>query len=379
MIEQKDNQETNRNDSSQSNMKRKVTETNSSGSTQKNITAEKQAEKGVSNVDEININREDYLQIYKNLLNEVNQLQIKNSLFHRRLAEYFRKRHLEHVLKPIDSAELEEKYQQKLMAYEELTQKEEKESTDIKLKLDAVEIHYRGTLEQVQKSFDVLQEYERSAGTGLILSSKGKPISDKMVERLLTLQRRKTEQASALCLRYIRARNAVAELETIVHKLERLAPGLYVSQYEQLNFEHQNYKSKIEEREDELIKNRKKCTEHNQILAHIREKMNHTDEIIDIAEGELGDAQVEFMRAREKLGETKSRRDKLRWALEEERLKAGLLTKKDMLRDYQDATDEVSKLKDKKDVLQKAIGEKFQQIQEARRRMKIYECQETLY
>ncbi|XP_041978142.1 protein Daple isoform X2 [Aricia agestis] len=341
MIEQKDNQETNRNDSSQSNMKRKVTETNSSGSTQKNITAEKQAEKGVSNVDEININREDYLQIYKNLLNEVNQLQIKNSLFHRRLAEYFRKRHLEHVLKPIDSAELEEKYQQKLMAYEELTQKEEKESTDIKLKLDAVEIHYRGTLEQVQKSFDVLQEYERSAGTGLILSSKGKPISDKMVERLLTLQRRKTEQASALCLRYIRARNAVAELETIVHKLERLAPGLYVSQYEQLNFEHQNYKSKIEEREDELIKNRKKCTEHNQILAHIREKMNHTDEIIDIAEGELGDAQVEFMRAREKLGETKSRRDKLRWALEEERLKAGLLTKKDMLRDYQDATDEV--------------------------------------
>lgn len=56
------------------------------------------------------------------------------------------------------------------------------------------------------------------------------------------------------------------------------------------------------EREDELIKNRTKCTEHNQILAHIREKMHHTDEVIDFAECDLGDAEMEFYRAREDLG-----------------------------------------------------------------------------
>lgn len=66
------------------------------------------------------------------------------------------------------------------------------------------------------------------------------------MERFLTLQRRKSEQSSALCLRYIRARNAVAELEATVKKLETLGPGLYVWQYEQLNIDHQNYNTKIE-------------------------------------------------------------------------------------------------------------------------------------
>lgn len=66
------------------------------------------------------------------------------------------------------------------------------------------------------------------------------------VTRLLTLQKRKAEQASALCLRYIRARNAVAELEAVVKKLETLGPGLYVWQYEQLNIDYHNYMAKIE-------------------------------------------------------------------------------------------------------------------------------------
>lgn len=59
------------------------------------------------------------------------------------------------------------------------------------------------------------------------------------------------------------------------------------------------------EREDELIKNRVNCTEHNQMLAHIREKMHHTEEVIDFAECDFGDAEIELIRAREELGEIK--------------------------------------------------------------------------
>lgn len=66
------------------------------------------------------------------------------------------------------------------------------------------------------------------------------------VQRFLTLQRRKQEQSSALCLRYVRARNAVAELDAIVRKLEMLGPGLYVAQFEQLHIDNQNYMTKIE-------------------------------------------------------------------------------------------------------------------------------------
>lgn len=66
------------------------------------------------------------------------------------------------------------------------------------------------------------------------------------MSRFLSLQNSKWQQASALYLRYVRARNAVAELEAIVKKLEIIGPGLYVYEYEQLNIDHQNYSSKIE-------------------------------------------------------------------------------------------------------------------------------------
>ncbi|XP_059045294.1 coiled-coil domain-containing protein 96-like [Achroia grisella] len=318
------------------------------------------------------INREEYLQAYRNLTFDRNQLQMKNNILHRRLAEYYKKRKLEHVLKPLEGAvDLEDKYQQKLFSYEELKAKEEREIADIKSKVHAVQIQYEDKLENTEKKFNGLQHLERSTGSGLIYSKKGKPIADKTVERFLTLQRRKSEQSSALCLRYIRVRNAVAELEAIVRKLEMLGPGLYVAQYEQLSIDHQNFMTKIEERDDELIRNRTKCTEHNQILAHIREKMHHTDEVIDTTECDLGDAEIEFLRAREDLGQVKSRRDRLRWSLEAERMKAGMLTRRDLLRDFQDATDEVGKLRQKKELLEQQIADTTRKLREVRKCMQL--------
>ncbi|XP_045772312.1 uncharacterized protein LOC123872180 [Maniola jurtina] len=321
----------------------------------------------------ITINREEYLLAYKDLIFDRNHVQIKNNLLHRRLAEYYKKRKLEHVLKPLENVpHLEEKYQQKLFSFQELKEKEEHEMADIKAKLNTVEAEYAGKLEQAEKNFDELQHYERTTGSGLIYSKKGKPIADKTVERFLTLQRSKSEQTSALRLRYIRARNAVNELESIVRKLEVIAPGLNVAQYEQLDIDKQNYLSKIEEREDELIKNRTNCTEHNQMLAHIREKMHHTDEVIDFAECDLGDAEIELLRAREELGNVKGRRDKLRWSLEAERVKAGLLTRKDLLRDFQDASDEVVMLREKKKLLEEQIAETTKKLRDARHKVQLH-------
>lgn len=47
-------------------------------------------------------------------------------------------------------------------------------------------------------------------------------------------------------LKYLRVRNAVAELESIVKKLERIGPGLYVAYYEQLRVDRVNYTNKLE-------------------------------------------------------------------------------------------------------------------------------------
>ncbi|XP_026317694.1 coiled-coil domain-containing protein 96-like isoform X2 [Hyposmocoma kahamanoa] len=314
------------------------------------------------------IDRDEYLAAYRDLVFDRMQVQMKNNILHKRLAEYYKKRKLEHVLKPYEGQDdLEEKYHQKLFSYEDLKEKEHREVAEIKAKVNAVQGQYMEQLQKADKKFHDLQTHERNTGTGLIYSKKGKPISDKTVARFLHVQRRKTEQASSMHLKYLRVRNAVAELESIVKKLERIAPGLYVAHYEQLRVDHINYSNKLEERDDELIKNRMKCTEHNQILAHIREKMHHTDEIIDITECDLGDAEIEYQRAREDLSTVKSRRDKLRWSLEAERMKAGLLTRKDLLRDFQDAVDQLAKLKEKKKSLELSISKTCMELRNARK------------
>lgn len=41
---------------------------------------------------------------------------------------------------------------------------------------------YEERLENAESVFDTLQEYERSTGTGLIYSNKGKPIADKVTD-----------------------------------------------------------------------------------------------------------------------------------------------------------------------------------------------------
>lgn len=38
----------------------------------------------------ITVNREEYLQAYRDLINEAKQLQVKNNILHRRLAEYYK-------------------------------------------------------------------------------------------------------------------------------------------------------------------------------------------------------------------------------------------------------------------------------------------------
>ncbi|KAL4709943.1 hypothetical protein ACJJTC_003906 [Scirpophaga incertulas] len=328
--------------------------------------------KGVG-VAPVSIDREEYLQSCREFSYDLRQLQLKNNILHRRLAEYYKKRKLEHVLKQLDGAiDLEEKYQQKLFSYEELKEKEEREISEIKSKVSKIRTQYLNRLENAEKNFDNLQTIEKNTGIGLIYSMKGKPISDKTVMRFLTLQKRKSEQSSALCLKYIRLRNAVNELEDITRKLEMLGPGLYVAHYEQLCLDNQNYLTKIEEREDELIKNRSKCTERNQILAHIREKMNHTDEVIEFAEADLGKAEMTLLQARAELGEVKNRRDKLRWSVEEERVKAGLLTRNDLLLDFQNANDEVVRLRERRQQLEQEIIKTTCDLRKTGRRVQLH-------
>lgn len=70
----------------------------------------------------------------------------------------------------------------------------------------------------------------------------------------------------------ISLRNRYDNLEKMYKKKEQLADGLHLIDFEQLKIENQTLNEKIEERNEELHKLKKKITTTVVILSHTREK-----------------------------------------------------------------------------------------------------------
>lgn len=75
-----------------------------------------------------------------------------------------------------------------------------------------------------------------------------------------------------LRLKYIKIRDRVNEKQAKLQDLDKLGDNLRIIDYEQLKVENRSHADKIEERDEELTRLRRKCESSSQILAHMREK-----------------------------------------------------------------------------------------------------------
>ena len=82
----------------------------------------------------------------------------------------------------------------------------------------------------------------------------------------------KDQEVHQYRLQNISLRNRYDNLEKIYKKKEQLADGLHLIDFEQLKIENQTLNEKIEERNEELHKLKKKITTTVVILSHTREK-----------------------------------------------------------------------------------------------------------
>lgn len=75
---------------------------------------------------------------------------------------------------------------------------------------------------------------------------------------------------------------------------DQIGPNLHLIDYEQLKVENQSHVDKIEEREDELLKLRTKCSGAIQCLAHVREKSAALEVDIISLRDTLEDVQMDY-------------------------------------------------------------------------------------
>ena len=93
-----------------------------------------------------------------------------------------------------------------------------------------------------------------------MFSRTGKKIPKKTLEEWEESESLKDQEVHQYRLQNIALRNRLANKEKILKKKEQLADGLHLIDFEQLKIENQTLNEKIEERNEELHKLRKKIT-----------------------------------------------------------------------------------------------------------------------
>merc|ERR1712149_61826 len=88
------------------------------------------------------------------------------------------------------------------------------------------------------------------------------------------IERRKNDELCQARLEHIKLKNRKDKREKALREKEELAEGLHLIDFEQLKIENQTYNEKIEERNEELQKFRKKMTKTVQVLTHVKEKLH---------------------------------------------------------------------------------------------------------
>ncbi|KAI9224567.1 hypothetical protein BC828DRAFT_343699 [Blastocladiella britannica] len=264
-------------------------------------------------------------------------LRTTNLALQHKLAEMFRKRRAEDKSAEIDKSgtDQDQRYgnimtnlQQLHDEFNSMEKWNMQQETDYKTRL-------HDKREDLRKKSEEFRRYKRQTALTAENSRTGKPIPTKLVEQMEQLELKKEQDVAAVRLENIKLRNKLKRHEQTLRQKEELAEGLHLIDFEQLKIENQTYNEKIEERNEELMKLRKKITNVVQVLAHIKEKLQFVQQEHKALSSELSAVDAQVTVQRDSLPLAKQRRDTLRNRNVYIKEKNGLLGNDALLRDYE--------------------------------------------
>ncbi|CAK8679388.1 unnamed protein product [Clavelina lepadiformis] len=304
-------------------------------------------------------NREELLQKYQAALHEREQLNQQNRALQHKLAEYFRKKKTEEVRQEVDKnvTDQEQRYLKYVGNLDELRQQQAGEQEAYNEQLDEMKARKAEKQSRVEEEWSKAVEFKRAAATAAINSRSGRPIAPKDIELYEANERKKEAEVSQVRLENIKLKNRLKKQEMQLKQKEELAEGLHLIDFEQLKIENQTYNEKIEERNEELLKLKKKITSTVQVLTHLKEKLQFVQAENHVKKEQLADVELEVAQKRDVLSRTKQSRDALRHENNKLQQRSGLLGNADLLRDFEAGTDEADDLEHRLDRLKRTHAE----------------------
>jgi len=261
----------------------------------------------------------------------------KNQGLQRRLAEYLRtvKKSDEHKEVEKSVTDQEQRYFKCLAQVNELKD----ELSRLNLQYDKTAMEMKKRFEDKEKKAkeikDAFIEFKREIFKGAENSRTGKPIQLAVIKSFDESESAKDSEVEKMRLANINRRNMLRKLEHTLKQKEKLAEGLHLIDFEQLKIENQTLNEKIEERNEELLKLRKKTTTTVQVLTHLKEKLQFVQAENQVLKHDLADLEIELTNKRDILTQIKHERDSLRAENVSRRQQRGLVSSEDLLLDFE--------------------------------------------
>eukprot|EP00198_Chlamydomonas_reinhardtii_P008090 XP_001697427.1 flagellar associated protein [Chlamydomonas reinhardtii] len=233
---------------------------------------------------------------------------------------------------------------------------------------DSVEAHYQTTIfdmkhtleERIKRADDISKAYKHfrlEVAKSAEHSKTARPISEKLLAQLEADDAAKEEEVQRVRLKNIHLTNQLRRIEQTLRQKEELAEGLHLIDFEQLKIENQSLNEKIEERNEELLKLKKKTTTTVQILTHVREKLQFIEKENAALDSALNQLEAELADKRDRLGRAKAERDTLRAKGRKIKESGSNITSPQLL-------DDIEVQKEKREVLMGSIEEAQQHYAE---------------
>jgi hypothetical protein len=179
------------------------------------------------------------------------------------------------------------------------------------------------------------KEFKREILAKAVNSRTGKSISKRLINQFEMIEQKHEEDLERVRLKNISLRTALRKLERALRAKEHLAEGLHMIDFEQLKIENQTLNEKIEERNEELAKLKRKKTVTVQVLTHVREKLRFIDKSNSVGRSELEGFENQSLSMRAVLTDTKRDRDRFKIENKELKRQQGFATSDLLLVDYE--------------------------------------------
>ena len=306
---------------------------------------------GIEENEEMEDDRANLAELYQQAHEEKAAFLELNQTLQRKLVDYLRtvKKNEENKEAEKSVTDQEQRYFKCLAQVNELRdelkrlqQQYDRTAMEMKKRLDDKEFKAR----EIKEAF---MEFKREILKGAENSRTGKPIPLKLIKSFEEQEGSKDTEVEKLRLTNINRRNVLRKLEQTLRQKEKLADGLHLIDFEQLKIENQTLNEKIEERNEELLKLRKKTTTTVQVLTHLKEKLQFVQAENQVLKHDLADLEIELTNKRDVLTQTKHERDSLRAENTARRQQRGLVSSEDLLLDFEKRRQDI--LAKKEDVL----------------------------